>query len=366
MFNDVYRDKVILITGNTGFKGSWLTTWLLKLGAKVIGLSDRIPTTPSMYETLKLGDKINHHEINVADVQKVKELIEKTKPDFVFHLAAQAIVAASYRDPLETFQTNVLGTANLLEALRITNHNCIAVLITSDKCYENVEWTWGYRENDRLGGKDPYSASKAGAELVIHSYYHSFLNNNSAIRLASTRAGNVIGGGDWAANRIIPDCVRAWANDKPVVIRRPSSTRPWQHVLEPLSGYLTTGQLLFEDPKLSGESFNFGPSSDQTFTVLQIIEAIANKWSFKKDHQHVIVEDEPGFHESGLLKLNCDKALHQLKWKPVLSFNEAADYTALWYDKFYHSPGSDLYEFTYSQIDSYTAAAKKIKLEWTH
>ena len=367
MFNNVYKNKTVLVTGDTGFKGSWLTTWLLNLEAKVIGLSNGIPTEPSMYKVLDLEKRITHHTIDIRNASEVAILIQKTKPDFVFHLAAQAIVSRSYQDPLETIQTNVLGTANILDALRLSNHPCTAVLITSDKCYENVEWTWGYRENDRLGGKDPYSASKAGAEIVIYTYYHSFFNNkNSLVRIASTRAGNVIGGGDWAVNRIVPDCVRAWAKDEAVIIRRPRATRPWQHVLEPVSGYLTLGQHLSQAQNLSGESFNFGPSSDQTFTVQQIIEAIADNWTFKTEHEKIVVQDDPGFHEAGLLKLNCDKALHYLKWKPVLSFKEAAKFTATWYNEYYHIPDADLFEFTHSQIRAYTEAAKKIDLEWSH
>lgn len=367
MFNDVYRNKVVLVTGNTGFKGSWLATWLISLGAKVIGLSDRIPTEPSMYKVLGLEKKIDHHTFDIGNAKEVAGLIQMVKPEFVFHLAAQAIVSRSYQDPLETIQTNVLGTANVLEALRLSNHLCTAVLITSDKCYENAEWTWGYRENDRLGGKDPYSASKAGAESIVYTYFHSFFKNqNSPVRIASTRAGNVIGGGDWADNRIVPDCVRAWAKEKPVIIRRPLATRPWQHVLEPVSGYLTLGQHLFEKPQLSGEAFNFGPSSDQTFTVQQMIEAIADNWTFKTGHEKIVVQDDPGFHEAGLLKLNCDKALHYLKWKPVLSFKEAATFTATWYNEFYHISTADLYELTHSQIHRYSEAAKKIDLEWSY
>jgi CDP-glucose 4,6-dehydratase len=366
MFKNIYNNKIVLVTGNTGFKGSWLTTWLLNLGAKVIGLSDKIPTEPSMYEVLDLERRITHHTMDIRDVPEVVALIQKAKPDFVFHLAAQAIVSRSYNDPLETFQINVLGTANILDALRLSNHPCTAVLITSDKCYENVEWTWGYRENDRLGGKDPYSASKAGAEIVIYTYYHSFFNKkNSNVRIASARAGNVIGGGDWADSRIVPDCVRSWAKDEAVIIRRPHATRPWQHVLEPISGYLTLGQRLSESEHLSGESFNFGPSSDQTFTVQQMIEAIADNWTFKTGHEKIILQDDPGFHEAGLLKLNCDKALHYLKWKPVLSFKEAASFSARWYNQHYHTSGADLFGLTQSQIQTYSEAAKKINLEWS-
>ncbi len=365
MFSNIYKNKTVLVTGNTGFKGSWLTTWLLHLGAKVIGLSDRIPTNPSMFETLELEKKIRHFTANINQLTDVTAIIRESKPDFIFHLAAQAIVSESYNDPLTTIQTNVIGTANILESIRTLKYPCTVVLITSDKCYENVEWTWGYRENDRLGGKDPYSASKAGAELIIHTYYHSFFHNNSSVKIASTRAGNVIGGGDWASNRIVPDCIRAWADEKPVIIRRPQSTRPWQHVLEPISGYLTLGQYLHENDSLSGESFNFGPASDQTFTVQQLIDELASNWVFENAIDKVVVHEEPGFHEAGLLKLNCDKALHFLKWKPVLDFQQAARFTANWYNEYYHASSPSLDQLTLSQIDEYYRAANKINLPWT-
>lgn len=365
MYKKVYKDKVVLVTGNTGFKGSWLTMWLMNLGAKVVGISDAIPTKPSMFEILELKNKINHHFADINDRDTIQGLVLKYKPDFVFHLAAQPIVSSSYQDPLKTIQTNIIGTANLLDALRVSNHRCTAVFITSDKCYENVEWTWGYRENDRLGGKDPYSASKAGAEIVIYTYYHSFFSNsNSQVRLVSVRAGNVIGGGDWAVSRIVPDCVRAWAKQEAVVIRRPNATRPWQHVLEPISGYLTVGQMLHEQIVLNGESFNFGPAADQTFTVQQTLEAIAENWSFKNNHERVIIQEDKSFHEAGLLKLNCDKALHKLRWKPVLDFKEATRFTAQWYSHYYAKGANGLAEFTVSQIDSYAGIANKMNIEW--
>jgi CDP-glucose 4,6-dehydratase len=365
MYNNIYNGKKVLVTGNTGFKGSWLTTWLLELGANVIGLSDKIPTNPAMFEALELAKKIDHCTADVTNFQEVKKIVEEKKPDFIFHLAAQAIVSFSYEDPLSTIQTNIMGTACILEALRHYNHSCTVVMITSDKCYDNVEWTWGYRENDRLGGKDPYSASKAGAEIVIHTYYHSFFSDkDSHVKIVSARAGNVIGGGDWAPSRIVPDCIRAWSQGKAVIIRRPASTRPWQHVLEPISGYLTLGKNLYQNKQLSGESYNFGPASDQTFMVKQLIDEVALNWTFKKDQQQVIVQEDPGFHEAGLLKLNCDKALHDLKWKPVLGFADAARLTASWYDVFYNQKEKDLYGFTLAQIAEYAAIAKKTDTVW--
>jgi len=223
----------------------------------------------------------------VRDPVSVKKIIQGIQPDYIFHLAAQPIVTTSYSDPVGTISTNALGTVHVLEAVRELTHKCQVVLITSDKSYENVEWLYGYRETDRLGGKDIYSASKAAAEILIYSYYHSFLKHKTNIRLASVRAGNVIGGGDWAEKRLVPDCVRAWAEVKPVVIRNPASTRPWQHVLEPLSGYLVTGYRLAENETLNGEPFNFGPPSDQVYSVEQILNAIGKHWQFNSDHEKV-------------------------------------------------------------------------------
>jgi CDP-glucose 4,6-dehydratase len=365
MFKNLYKDKVVLVTGHTGFKGSWLTLWLVSLGAKVVGVSNAIPTQPSMFETLDLASKIDHYFADINDKAAIVELVKKYRPNFLFHLAAQPIVSRSYSDPVSTIHTNVIGTTHILEALRLINSECTAILITSDKCYENVEWTWGYRENDRLGGKDPYSASKAGAEIIIHTYYHSFFNKkDSFVRLASTRAGNVIGGGDWAESRIVPDAIKAWAQQKPVIIRRPKATRPWQHVLEPLSGYLTLGMSLYEDISFNGESYNFGPAADQTFTVHEVLDAISENWKFTSDFERINVQEEKSFHEAGLLKLNCDKALNHLNWKPVLSFSQATALTANWYQHFYDKGHNQLFELSIDQIKKYTVEANKAKLKW--
>jgi len=367
MFKNIYNNKVVLVTGNTGFKGSWLTTWLLNLGAKVVGLSDKVPTQPSMFELLDLQKKIKHYTADVNDFQKVSGIIQSEQPNFIFHLAAQAIVSKSYEDPLTTIHTNIIGTTNLLEALRIYNKPCTAVFITSDKCYENVEWTWGYRENDRLGGKDLYSASKAGAEVVFYAYYNSFFKDRSCpVKLVTGRAGNVIGGGDWAINRVVPDCVRAWSVDKPVVIRNPGSTRPWQHVLEPISGYMTLATKLSINPLLTGNSYNFGPVSDQTFTVKKLISTLADHWSFKSNINNIDIQEVPGFHEAGLLKLNCDKALNDLNWKPVLQFSDAARLTSSWYDSYYHNKEIEIFDYTSAQIKEYIDLASNLKLEWTY
>jgi CDP-glucose 4,6-dehydratase len=363
MFNLVYKGKKILVTGNTGFKGSWLSIWLQLLGAKVYGLSNAIPTQPSMFEMLRLEDFSTHHIRDVRDQEGVKKIVTDIQPDFIFHLAAQPIVASSYSDPVGTITTNAMGTVHILEAAKTLQKDCILVMITSDKCYENVEWIYGYRETDRLGGKDIYSASKAAAEILIYSYFHSFIKHKSNIRMASVRAGNVIGGGDWAEKRLVPDCIRAWVKGESVVIRNPSSTRPWQHVLEPLSGYLVTGQHLYESSALNGEAFNFGPPSDQVFSVKEILTAIGNYWGLESGKKWVTVE-EGKFHEAGLLKLSCEKANMYLKWWPVLNFRETASFTATWYREFYHG-NKTMLTFTHKQIQEYVALAAKKDLAWT-
>jgi CDP-glucose 4,6-dehydratase len=368
-FGNRFLNKKIIVTGNTGFKGAWLTVWLLQLGAKVYGISKDVPTNPSMFESLNLEDKIKFYRKDIRDLSSMKKIFGEVQPDFVFHLAAQPIVSLSYTDPIETITSNVIGTANILEALREVNSECNAVIITSDKCYDNVEWTWGYRETDPLGGKDPYSASKGAAELIVKTYIHSFFSKkNFNIRVSSVRAGNVIGGGDWAANRIVPDCIKAWVNDTPVEIRNPNATRPWQHVLEPLSGYIRCAQMLAENPKrCNGEAYNFGPVADQSFTVYQLLKKISTYWKFKKKHEYFVLDTNIKFHEAGLLKLNCDKALHQLDWKPVLNFEQTATYTALWYDCYYSSESSkNMFAFTANQIEDYIRKASLKNLAWTH
>jgi len=367
-FNNVFKNKKIIVTGNTGFKGSWLSLWLHKLGAQVTGISKSIPTQPSLYEVLGLDKKIKNHFADITDGEKMKSIFRASQPDFVFHLAAQPIVSISYEDPISTLQTNIMGTANILESLRAVQNPCVAVMITSDKCYDNVEWIWGYREHDALGGKDPYSASKGGAELVIKTYFHSYFSKpDSNVKLAAVRAGNVIGGGDWAVNRIVPDCVRAWSSGTPVRIRNPRSTRPWQHVLEPLGGYLRTAQLLFEGMVIiHGEPFNFGPNADQNHTVLELLQKIAEHWKFSGDNEHFAIDsNNSSFHEAGLLKLNCDKALSLLQWKPVLDFPETARFTGEWYNEYYNCGGVNMYDYTASQVEEYEVQAQRKSLAWT-
>lgn len=274
MFKNTYTGKRVLVTGHTGFKGSWLLSWLSKLGADVCGYSDTVPTIPSLFEAADLASFVRHELGDIRDLSRFEAVVADFRPDFIFHLAAQAIVSTSYANPLDTFSVNVMGTATVLEALRKIDWPCVAVVITSDKVYDNVEWSWGYRENDRLGGKDIYSGSKGGAELAFNSYFHSFFNKpDSPVLLATARAGNVIGGGDWAADRIVADCIRAWRVDGTVEIRSPKATRPWQHVLEPLSGYLALGAEMAVRPELHGERFNFGPRAEQNATVVELLRA---------------------------------------------------------------------------------------------
>ena len=281
VFSNIYKEKKVLVTGHTGFKGTWLTAWLLNLGAQVIGISKDIPTQPSMFEILGLKDKIQHHLIDIRDFDLLNQVITSEKPDFVFHLAAQAIVSTSYSEPMETISSNVMGTTKVLETLRVSNHECTAIIITSDKAYDNVEQVWGYKENDPMGGKDIYSGSKGAAELIFKSYFHSFFKSDeSNVRVAVARAGNVIGGGDWAKDRLVVDCMKSWSNKKIVEIRSPLATRPWQHVLEPLSGYLNLGQLLFNDSSLNGEGFNFGPLAEQNQNVKQVVKDLSQYWQF--------------------------------------------------------------------------------------
>jgi len=357
-----FNNKTILITGHTGFKGSWLSLWLSSLGANVIGISDKEVSRPSNYVTSGLSKIIDDRHFDIRDLIKLKKTFEDVQPDFVFHLAAQALVRPSYQEPLQTITTNAIGTANVLEAVRSLNKKTVVVMITSDKAYDNVEWVWGYRETDRLGGKDPYSASKGMAELAIRSYVESFFNGcDSDIRVGVARAGNVIGGGDWAQDRIVPDCMKAWADNQVVEIRSPHATRPWQHVIEPLSGYLTLAKDLAKDSKNHGQAYNFGPAADQNHSVSSLINEMSKNWSQVRWND---VSNDEHVHEAGLLKLNCDKALFDLDWKPTLQFEETVKMTVEWYRKFYQNPDDLMYEYTINQIDTYSSIAKLRKISW--
>lgn len=365
-FGGVFKGKNVLVTGHTGFKGAWLSAWLNMLGAKVYGLSIDIPTTPSMFEAVRLESKLVHKYGDIRNAGEVTSYIQRLLPDFVFHLAAQPLVSVSYEDPLSTITTNVLGTANILNALRGLPKKCIAVIITSDKAYENREWLWGYRETDHLGGKDIYSASKGAAELVFHAFQSSFFSTGTDhdCRVVTVRAGNVIGGGDWARDRIVADTMRAWSEGHKVRIRSPYSTRPWQHVLEPLSGYLSVAAELSKSSFLNGESFNFGPRESKSQTVFELLSELSEYWGFSAKEDGIEIVDNRRFHEAGLLKLNCDKAQFHLGWEATLEFKDTVRFVGEWYKQYYSNTGSEMAEFTNNQIDEYVAIAVRRELSW--
>ena len=363
MFENIYHDRRVLVTGHTGFKGSWLSSWLLDLGATVAGFSTNVPTKPSHFEVLRLTDRIEHFEGDVRNKGSLQKAIDKFYPEIVFHFAAQSLVRKSYEDPALTFETNSTGTLNLLECLRNQPSVKAAVLITSDKCYENVEWLWGYRENDRLGGKDPYSASKACAELISRAYMESFFKKNGP-NIATARAGNVIGGGDWASDRIVPDCVRAWSEKKPIITRSPKATRPWQHVLEPLSGYLTLGQKLFSGNSVcKNQSFNFGPQEKINQSVGDLITEMTQYWPGAESKIQQDVDCSKS--ESTLLKLNCEKSHQLLQWRAILDFSETVRMTGEWYQSFYNEKQTSVIETTSGQIQEYAEKATRSNLAWT-
>lgn len=362
MYSNIFADKTVLITGHTGFKGAWFTAWLKLLGAKVVGISLDQPTIPSHFNIAQMAIGMTDLRIDIRNEKALKDAVLSAQPDFVFHLAAQALVRRSYDDPIETYQTNVMGTLHLLEALRSLGNPCSAVIITSDKCYDNVEWVWGYRETDTLGGPDPYSASKGAAELAIQSHIKSFFpKKSSKVRIASARAGNVIGGGDWAVDRIVPDCVKAWSNDGVVELRNPNSTRPWQHVLEPLSGYLSLAVGLSQRSDLHGEAFNFGPQVSTNHSVHELVQQMAQYWD--KVRWLDVSDSYVGPYESALLKLNCDKALYWLNWCSVMDFEDTVRLTAQWYSSYYQDP-TTISDLTVFQIQTYTELAKQKGLTW--
>lgn len=361
-FDNLYEGKKVLITGDTGFKGSWLSAFLVEMGADVFGYSLDVPSKPSNFEILRLESRLKHVQGDVRNLENLQQVFDAYLPDMVFHLAAQAITRLSYGSPQETFLTNLGGTVNVLECIRKSKSVKVAVMVTSDKCYQNVEWIWGYRENDRLGGDDPYSASKASAEIACHAYIKSFFSRDESARVSTARAGNVIGGGDWAINRVVPDCVRSFSKGESLGIRSPKAIRPWQHVLEPLSGYLWLGaNLLQNNKKAVGESFNFGPSSTVNKTVEELISEFVKIWG--NGRWHFSGENNAAEKESTLLMLNCDKALNYLNWRAVLSFSETIKMTAEWYKAFYGGE-KNMYGFTIRQIEEYISIARKQGLVW--
>jgi CDP-glucose 4,6-dehydratase len=354
-----WKNKRILLTGHTGFKGSWLSLWLQKMGAEVCGLALKPPTAINLYTDAQVGKNMRSVLGDIRDADLVRRTVQDFKPEVVFHLAAQPLVRASYEDPLGTYSTNVMGTAHVLDAVRKTGRPCAVVVITTDKCYENREWEWAYREVDRLGGYDPYSNSKACAELVVSSYRNSFFNpaeyQKHGVVLASVRAGNVIGGGDWAENRLIPDIIRAYEKGRAVHIRNPYAIRPWQHVLEPLRGYITVAEHLLEHGATYGEAWNFGPEQSDAQPVEWIVRELAEIWG-----NGASWELEGGIqpHEAQNLKLDCSKALYRLGWKPSLHLKDALKITAEWYRA--KSEGQEMYAFTIAQITRYESLSGKM------
>jgi CDP-glucose 4,6-dehydratase len=366
MFSDFYKDRRVFLTGHTGFKGSWLAEWLLMLGAEVHGYALDPQPHEVLFNQLGLADRLaSDTRADLADQATLRKALEQANPDVVFHLAAQPLVRLSYEIPVETFATNVMGTAHVLEAIRLRNKPCSVVCITTDKCYENREWIHSYRENDPMGGHDPYSASKGAAELIIASYRRSFFSRPTSetplIRLASARAGNVIGGGDWALDRIVPDCIRALQQGEAIPVRNKIATRPWQHVLEPISGYLTLGVALFSShtPQTAdlASAFNFGPSLTSNRTVAELVQELlkhtGGEWTDASDPNAV--------HEASKLNLATDKAFHLLQWQPVWSFETTIANTAAWYLK------EDLIsvaDFNRQQIAAYQDAATACHIAW--
>jgi CDP-glucose 4,6-dehydratase len=349
--SDFWQRKRVLVTGHTGFKGGWLATWLSEMGAQVLGYALKPEAEPSFYSQCGLGSRIESVFGDVRHMDDLRHASRRFEPEVVFHLAGQPIVRRSYRDPVETFGTNVMGTVSVLEAVRSTPSIRAVVIVTSDKCYENREWLWGYREAEALGGRDPYSASKACAELVTIAYLRSYFGGaERSVGVATVRAGNVIGGGDWAEDRLVPDAVRAVQRDEALVLRSPESIRPWQHVLEPLAGYLMLAERLHGDgPNWSG-AWNFGPRDEDVVTVAALVELVfkhlgKGRW---------VTTSEPWApHEAGCLKLDCSKACHVLGWRPRLTLEEAVRLTAIWYRRAAALTDSDMYCLTQEQIRNY-------------
>lgn len=347
----LFKDKKIIVTGHTGFKGSWLTFWLTSIGAKVIGVSNQ-KFKLSNYNVLKIQKDIyKEYIMDITNFRKLKKIVTTSKPDYIFHLAAQALVKKSFEYPLETFNANSIGTLNILESVKFINKRCTVILITSDKSYKNLELNRGYKENDLIGGHDPYSASKGCAELIIQSYFQSFLKKNKNLNIGIARAGNVIGGGDWSEDRLIPDCIKSWSKNKKVILRNPTSTRPWQHVLDAVGAYLLFAKKLRYNSKLNGEAFNFGPSNQSNITVLAVIKKMKKYWQ-KVNWKLLNKNKKNSFYESKLLQLNCNKAKDKLKWKSALTFDETISMTINWYKNYYENK-KQIKEFTLSQIKFY-------------
>ncbi len=360
LFQSVYKNRKVFITGHTGFKGSWLTYWLHHLGAEVVGYSLDIPSSPNHFDLLKLP--VRSVFADICDKKALQKAVDDFRPEIVFHLAAQSLVRSSYEQPVETFETNVIGTVNIFEAARNCPYVKAIVNVTSDKCYENTGLDIACKETDRMGGYDPYSASKGCAELVVNSYRNSYFNQNKlqkpSVLLASARAGNVIGGGDWALDRLIPDIVKANVKNNPVIIRNPSATRPWQHVLEPLSGYLLLGQLLLQENQVAADGWNFGPLNNETLTVLEVLNKMKTTW---ENLEFRIEQNPENLHEASLLRLDCSKAAAELKWYPIWDMSITIEKVGTWYKQFYDNNKL----LTYQQLDEYINDAISKKIIWT-
>ncbi|MDW8799686.1 CDP-glucose 4,6-dehydratase [Clostridium sp. A1-XYC3] len=359
-FSNIYKNKKVLVTGATGFKGAWLSIWLSKLGAEVIGYSLEPSTNPSMFKMCNLDNKITNIIGDIRDYSSLVSVFKEYRPDIVFHLAAQPLVRHSYNFPRETYETNVMGTVNVLEAAKSTDSVKAVVVITTDKCYENKEWVYGYRETDPMGGYDPYSSSKGCVELVVSSYRNSFYNERD-IALASVRAGNIIGGGDWAEDRLVPDFVRAVSEDRSIIIRNPLAIRPWQHVLEPLSGYLWLGALMFKSKEKYSSAWNFGPKDTDVLNVEEIIKLAISSWG----KGSIVLDKGYNPHEANTLKLDISKAKAYLKWSPAYNVSKAVEKTISWYKTYYKNDNQNMYEYTLKQIDEYEKEAKIQNLIWS-
>ncbi len=350
---NAFADRRVLITGHTGFKGGWLSLWMKSLGAEVWGYALDPPTEPSFFDATGIKRALDRSVIaDVRDLEALSRTFDELQPEIVFHLAAQSLVRRSYGEPKLTFDTNVGGTVNLLECIRQTASVRALVNVTSDKCYENRGWVWGYRENDPMGGRDPYSASKGAAELVFAAYLHSFFHERPDLGAATARAGNVLGGGDWALDRIVPDAVRALSSSQTVPVRNPNATRPWQHVLEPLSGYLLLARRLLDDPARFSGAWNFGPAPDNTRSVHDVVVEFLRCWG-SGDWQDLSTKQTGSPHEAKLLKLSCDKANVELEWLPRWGFERTISETARWYKA--HAEGQDVARLSGLQIADYVA-----------